>query len=113
MSEEEVLLRLRRKYSKDEIVALISKRLSEVEFENGELKSEVEELKHEANVIKNAVVTEGTKTKKLWLKDELIEQYEQRLKVEKKKKDYLEKKVSEWRDKYFQLAAKHKIDLTN
>ena len=43
---DNTLLRLRRVYSKEETVSALNKKLSEVEFNNGVLKSEVDELKH-------------------------------------------------------------------
>jgi len=41
-----VLIKLKRKYSKDEVVSALSKKLSESDFKNGELVSELDELKH-------------------------------------------------------------------
>ena len=43
---DNVLIKLRRQYSKDEAVAL-SKKISELEIENGALKSEIEHLEFE------------------------------------------------------------------
>ncbi len=42
--ETEVLLHLKREYSKDETVALLNKKIKELEYENGILKSEKAEL---------------------------------------------------------------------
>lgn len=42
--ETEVLLHLKREYSKDETVALLNKKIKELEYENGVLKSEKAEL---------------------------------------------------------------------
>jgi len=44
--EDDTLIRLRRQYSKDETVAAISKKLSEAEYKNGELQSQIDELKY-------------------------------------------------------------------
>lgn len=41
---DNVLIKLRREYSKDELVSALSKRLSEAEIENGKLKSYISEL---------------------------------------------------------------------
>jgi hypothetical protein len=41
---DNVLIKLRREYSKDELVSALSKRLSEAEIENGKLKSYIDEL---------------------------------------------------------------------
>jgi hypothetical protein len=42
---DRVLIKLKRKYSKDETVSYLTKKLSEVEIKNGMLISELEELK--------------------------------------------------------------------
>lgn len=44
---DNVLIKLRRQYSKDEAVAALSKKISELEIENGALKSEIEHLEFE------------------------------------------------------------------
>ena len=44
---DNVLIKLRRQYSKDEVVAALSKKISELEIENGTLKSEIEHLEFE------------------------------------------------------------------
>jgi chromosome segregation ATPase len=43
------LIKLRRKYGKDELVASLTKQLSEKDVELGKLKSEIEHLEHELN----------------------------------------------------------------
>ena len=45
---DNVLLKLKRKYSKDETVAALTKKLKEVEIENGKLSAEIAYLEHEA-----------------------------------------------------------------
>lgn len=45
--EDNVLLKLRRDYSEVEAVAALSKKLTQVETENGQLKSELEHLEHQ------------------------------------------------------------------
>ena len=45
MNEDQILLRLKRKWSKDEEVSFILKALADARFENGVLKSEIAELK--------------------------------------------------------------------
>ena len=46
MSEHNVLLKLRRAYSKDETVAFLSKQLTEAEIEIGKLKSDLAEMEY-------------------------------------------------------------------
>lgn len=41
---DNALIKLRRKYSKDELVSALSKKLSEAEIENGKLNSYIQEL---------------------------------------------------------------------
>lgn len=43
MKDREILLKLRREYSRDEVVALLNKRIKDLELENGILKSERDE----------------------------------------------------------------------
>ena len=44
--EDKLLLKIKRKYSKDEEISLLIQKIKELEFNNGELKSEIEELKY-------------------------------------------------------------------
>jgi hypothetical protein len=55
MSEyiDNVLIKLRRVYSKDETVAALSRKLSETEFKVGELTSERDELLHKLGVLES------------------------------------------------------------
>ena len=50
---DRALLMLRRQYSKDETVAALSKKLSEVEVDNGQLRAEVAHLEHLLEEAKN------------------------------------------------------------
>ena len=47
MSDDEVLLKLRRKYSKNEIFAALETRCKSLEIENGKLQSEIDYLNNE------------------------------------------------------------------
>lgn len=47
MRDDEVLLKLRRKYSKDEVFSALETRCSSLEIENGKLQSEIDYLNHE------------------------------------------------------------------
>lgn len=49
---DEVLIKLIRKYGKDELVASLLKQLSEKDVELGQLKAEIEHLNHELTVDK-------------------------------------------------------------
>lgn len=103
MSEEDILMRLHRHYSKDEYVSLLKKEISTLNFRNGELISEVSELKFELNKYKNGIIKNNLKTKKVWSRDELIKQYDERFIKQRQKNAQLEKDLNEWRNKYFSL----------
>ena len=45
---DKVLIKLRRKYSKDETVAALSKKVTDLEIENGKLSAEIEHLEYQA-----------------------------------------------------------------
>lgn len=49
---DNVVIKLKRKYSKDELVQSMIKKQSQLELENGMLKSEKDELEYELNQIK-------------------------------------------------------------
>mgnify|MGYP000105285445 CR=1 FL=1 len=44
---DKVLIKLKRKYSKDETVSALTKKLKEVEIENGKLSAEIQHLEYE------------------------------------------------------------------
>lgn len=51
--EDNILLKLYREYSKDEVLGLFKAENAKISFKNGELKSANEELIHENNLLKN------------------------------------------------------------
>lgn len=57
---EEVLIKLKRRYGKDETVAALIKKLSEAEIENGKLKSEVEHLQYEVDNLQKELKIDRT-----------------------------------------------------
>lgn len=68
---DNVLIRLKRQYSKDELVAALNKKISELEIENGKLLSEIEYLNDE---IKKQIKQKGNDLKKhpLWKQQQQI-----------------------------------------
>lgn len=44
---DRILLKIKRKYTMDEEISIIIQKLKEVEFENGQLKAEIAELKYQ------------------------------------------------------------------
>ena len=64
---DNVLIKLRREYSKDELVSALSKRLSEAEIENGKLNSYISELESKIELIAE---TYGTTNEKIGIVEE-------------------------------------------
>lgn len=62
---DRLLLKLKRQYSKDETVALLTKKLKEAELENGILKSELSEL-NDLLIEKNTILLEKNNLIKRW-----------------------------------------------
>lgn len=103
MKDEVTLLKLKREWAHDEAMKVSLQLIASLQFKIGELNSEIDELKHKTNKILNSVTIEGTKTKKEWLKDELINQFQSQLKNEKKISERLRKSLAEYQNKYFSL----------
>ena len=68
---DNVLIRLKRQYSKDELVSTLNKKISELEIENGKLLSEIEYLNDE---IKKQIKQKNSDLKKspLWEQQQQI-----------------------------------------
>lgn len=75
MDNEEVLLKIKRKFTKDDAVSLLKEDLRKVNIKNGELLSEVSELKHEIEKLKLEMSWQG-KTKRQWMRGERINELE-------------------------------------
>jgi hypothetical protein len=103
---DRTLIRLKRQYSKDEVVAALSKKLSERDFEIGQLKSEIYHLKSVLNA-DNEQKLINRKGKIEARKDELFN-----LKSEENKK--LKKQIKQLRQQKDELFSKLlKYDLRN
>lgn len=73
--EDRVLLKLRRKYSKDETVAALNKKLEILEIEKGKLLSEIEHLEHTIKELKASVnkeISELIRNSDLYLQQQKI-----------------------------------------
>lgn len=73
--EDRVLLKLRRKYSKDETVAALNKKVELLEVEKGKLLSEIEHLKHTIKEFKSSVnkeISELVRNSDLYLQQQKI-----------------------------------------
>jgi len=133
MEERYVLLKLKREWSKDEAMKASLKIIADLQLELGMVKSErdealaklakkdlvseeVKELQKqltEALVLKAAAerrahitVQEGSKTRKAWMKDELVAELEKQMKADRKARTEIAQSRNEWRNKYFNLLAK-------
>lgn len=106
MAETDVLLRLKRQYSKDETVAFLFQRLSEADVKNGVLVSEIAELKYKNNQLQS----EMKKIKKLSASGDLhyhevvgrlgdkIQKHCTRIRALMKDRDY-------WKAKFYNLSG--------
>lgn len=133
MEERYVLLKLKREWSQDEAIKASLKIISDLQMELGITKSErdealaklakkesvaddVKELQRqltEALVLKAAAerrafitVQEGSKTRKAWMRDELVAELEKQMKADRKARTEIAQSRNEWRNKYFNLLAK-------
>lgn len=115
--EDRVLLRLRRQYSQDEAVALISAKLSEKEIEVGMLKSEIEELKFLLEKSKSLLdqtakieeLKKQIKSHKAGLrKDERVIELKNQLRASSKSRKNMEKTLHIWQSKFFEIERKLK-----
>lgn len=115
--EDRVLLRLRRQYSSDEAVALISAKLSEKEIEIGILKSEIDELKfllekakplsdqsEQIEELKKQVKSHKTGLRK----EERIVELKAQLRASSKSRKNMEKTLHIWQSKFFEAERKLK-----
>jgi peptidoglycan hydrolase CwlO-like protein len=99
--DENVLLRIRRQYSKDEAVGVLIKELSDAKFKNGELLSEIAELKDQIEVLKHGGLNKIKKKKKEWLKDDVIKSmHEEKLELQEKLRQK-NREVELWMGKYY------------
>lgn len=101
MSEESILLKLKREFETNEAVKLLLKMVSGLETEIGILKSERDELEDKLR----QYIGGGGKGKKEWLKDELIADMQQQIKNKDKNCKEYKKSMNDWRNKYFSLFA--------
>jgi len=104
MEDRDILLKIKRDFTHDEAVQLLNKRIAELEFELGVVKSERDEAKEKSHYI----IEEG-QTKKVWLKDTLIAEMEVNIRKLHKKLSITSKSKQEWMHKYSVLFNSTKI----
>lgn len=106
MEDESILLKIHRQFTHNEAMAELFKIIKSLEFEVGILTSERDELKYELNKVRNSFEKDGTKTKKAWLKDDLIALMAEQQKTTEKHFKQTMKSLSDWQARYFNLLAK-------
>lgn len=109
MSEQAILLKIKREFTQDEAVKELLKRLSQAETEIGYLKSELAEAEFRLREKEEGQV----KTKKTWLKDELIKDMNDQMKILEEKANKASKDQKYWQDRYFSLLAQNQVNGTN
>ena len=112
MDDLKILLKLQRKYTKNEVVAYQAQEISKLQIQIGILKSTISELEDSIKTNNNKIVFS-----KGWSKDieservaELLHQVHSLQKVldAERKCDY-KKEMEKWRDKYIALSVKKDI----
>lgn len=98
-SEDWPLLQVHRQYGKNEAMKMLFDEISSLKFQIGELKSENEELKH---LLKKGK-TNNKETVTELQKDAYVQQLKATIKRAVKRKSEFEKRMIEWRNKYFDL----------
>lgn len=115
MFEENVTLSLKRNYSKDEGIAFLTKRVSDLQIENGKLKSDNAELEYKLKQRKFTKEELGDLKSKGWVQDILKDEYVQELqaritKLSQKTYDSkiheLKTELNRWREMYGALVTK-------
>ena len=87
---EHTILKLHRQFDKDEIIGLLRKEVSRLEFNQGILKSEISELEY---------LLKEEQNKPKWVENELLDEYPNKAKVIS---DF-NKKITELEKKLFQI----------
>ena len=116
MSEESVLLKIKRRYNKEESLSFVLDKLKNARFKIGELESEIAELKykHKGELDKlnleikrlKEVPTSNGKTKKQWSQDEMFKHLNYENHVVRDRNKELKKENVRLRDQYLSLLAK-------
>jgi hypothetical protein len=99
MSDKEVLLKIKREFLEAEAIQILLKKISELEYEIGVLKSERDEALEKGTKIQIG----EAQTKKAWLKDELIARMDEEIKQNQKNNTEMRRQLEEWKEKYFSL----------
>lgn len=109
-----------KRYSKDEVVAFQLQTIRDLQVEIGKLKSSIYELEHELEDFKANKVNLHDLKHKGWVKDLLYTDHMENLKkeiaslkltlAENQHKDF-KKESLKWKEMYFNLIAKHKINI--
>lgn len=117
LTKDAVLLKIHRRYGKDESFKYLLDKIKKIGFENGELKSENAELAKEKTDLKSAnnslklyLKQKEKKHPKIveaeWNKDAFINELQETIVEKNNRLAKHKKEMEEWRYKYFDLLAK-------
>ena len=109
-----VLLKLHRRYSKDETVNFLFKEIEQLKLKIGELKSDNSELQDnlssatkELALLNKKKPNQNQKVAKEWNKEEYVLLLKNQLSQQAKQKQKLQKELEEWRNKAILLQLKN------
>ena len=103
---EPVLLKIQRQFSRDEAIALLQAELAKAKFKNGELLSELAEVRDENKQLKKQVALQQPKLTKDDLKEQRFIELQKGLTTAGKTAKRLREEVDLWRSKFFDLQNK-------
>lgn len=101
--EDTVLLKIKRQFTHDEAIAFVQNELSKARFNNGELQSEIAELKDVVRKLNRELLKPKVQLSREDLKDERIVKLNKKLSEQGEKIKKLQKEVIVWRDRYFNI----------
>lgn len=111
-TDREILLKLKRQYSKDETVSMLANNLKEVETECGILRSERDELadnnKKNLALINSLQIELKKHTSGVKINERVKQEKNRATRQQRKAKDYQAKYI-EFRDKFLSLLAKNRL----
>lgn len=109
MEDEQILLRIKRMWSKEEAVNALMVQLKEADIKNGILLSEIAELKDEVEKLRQ-IPTSNRKTKRQWLQDEIVKEVTGNNKKLVNTNSDLVRQLVILKDKYVSLLAQSNLN---
>lgn len=105
ITDNPILLKIHRQFSKDESVKFLTSEIAALNFTIGVQKSEIEELK---SLIPLPKVQKNRKIESEWNKDEYVIELKKQNRTINIKNKELQQSANDWREKYFNLLAQQK-----